>query len=531
LHRAVACSVRPPRVTGNKIPIALKKELMVMADEKNTERLPRLGIFRNWLSLAGILLMASALFAFVLLTLIDALAHVSNPYIGILTYLVAPAFLFMGMAITFLGIIWQRRKLRKAGKIPGIFPAFQVDLSRARDRKLLGWFLVASTLFLLTTAVLSYHTYHYSESVQFCGQACHTVMKPELVTYQHGPHARVACVECHIGKGAEWFVKAKISGTYQVYAVAFDKYPRPVPTPIKNLRPAQETCEQCHWPKKFVGNLDRTYNYFLGEETNTPYSIRLTMKVGGGDPTHGPVGGIHWHMNVGNKVQYIAAKSEKGAWLPDETRQSIPWVRVVDSQGVVTEYRTKNFTNAIKENEIRTMDCMDCHNRPAHKYKSPNDAVNLAISLGQIDRTLPWIKTNAVFALTRNYTNETEATQKIATILDDRYRGDARIKPAIDVVQQIYRDNFFPEMKAQWDKYPDNIGHMIWPGCFRCHDGKHVTNDNKRSIKASDCNTCHTILAQGSGDELNLLTPGGQKFKHPGDEVDGACNDCHTGGL
>ncbi len=384
-------------------------------------------------------------------------------------------------------------------------------------------------LFLLTTAVLSYHTYHYSESVQFCGQACHTVMKPELITYQHGSHARVACVECHIGSGAEWFVKAKISGTYQVYAVAFNKYPKPVPTPIKNLRPAQETCEQCHWPKKFVGNLDRTYNYYLGDETNTPYSIRLTMKVGGGDPTHGPVGGIHWHMNVGNKVQYYAT---------DPARQKIPWVRTVDAQGVVTEFRIPGFTNAIPENEVRTVDCMDCHNRPAHKYMSPDRAVNLAMSLeGQIDRGLPWIKTNAVFALTQSYTNETQAAQNIATILAERYPVDkfpskqTSVKRAIDVVQGIYRDNFFPEMKAQWDKYPDNIGHMIWPGCFRCHDEKHKTADGKRTIKASDCNTCHTILAQGKDEELNLLSPGGQKFKHPGDEVDGACNDCHTGGL
>src|SRR6185295_7121108 len=219
-----------------------------------------------------------------------------------------------------------------------------------RDRKMMGLFLTGSVLFLLLSAVGSYHTYQFTESVQFCGQACHTVMKPELVTYQHGSHARVACVECHIGPGAEWFVKAKISGLYQVYAVAFDKYPRPVPTPIKNLRPAQETCEQCHWPQKFVGNLDKTYSYFLGEETNTPYSIRLTMKVGGGDPTHGPVGGIHWHMNVGNKVEYIATKLDTNhVWVADEMRQSIPWVRVVDKQGVVTEYRSPGFTNAIAE--------------------------------------------------------------------------------------------------------------------------------------------------------------------------------------
>jgi hypothetical protein len=203
----------------------------------------------------------------------------------------------------------------------------------------------------------------------------------------------------------------------------------------------------------------------------------------------------------------------------------------VDAQGVVEEYRTKTFTNAIVEAEVRTVDCMDCHNRPAHIYRSPNDAVNLAMSLGRIDRDLKWIKTNAVYALTRKYTNETQALQAIATHLASHYPNEPRIKPAIDTVQEIYRNNFFPEMNASWDKYPNNIGHKDWPGCFRCHDGKHLTADGKGSIKASDCNTCHTILAQGSGEELNLLSPAGQKFKHPGDEVDGACNDCHTGGL
>jgi hypothetical protein len=199
---------------------------------------------------------------------------------------------------------------------------------------------------------------------------------------------------------------------------------------------------------------------------------------------------------------------------------------------VVTEYRIPNFTNDIASFNIRTVDCMDCHNRPAHMYKSPNKAVDLAMSLGRIDRALPWIKTNAVYALTRNYTNEIQARQGIATILDDRYRGDARIQPVIEAVQRIYLDNFFPEMKASWDKYPDNIGHMIWPGCFRCHDGNHKTADGRQSIKASDCNTCHTILAQGRGHELDKLSVGGMKFAHPGDELDEnpTCNECHSGG-
>jgi nitrate/TMAO reductase-like tetraheme cytochrome c subunit len=467
-------------------------------------------------SLAGLLVAVAGLFCFLLLFLVDSLSHFANPYIGVLTYLVSPFFVFLGAGVTLANVLWRRRHLKERG------PIFQIDLGRLRDRRILGLFAAGSVIFLLVSAVLSYHTYHYTESVQFCGQACHTVMQPELVTYSHGSHASVACVECHIGPGATWFVKSKLSGTYQVYAVAFNKYPRPVPTPIKNLRPAQETCEQCHWPKKFVGNLDRTYNYFLGDETNTPFTVRLTMKVGGGDPTHGPVGGIHWHMNVGNKVEYLAT---------DEARQKIPWVRVTDAQGVRSEYRMRSFTNDLSGYTIRTMDCIDCHNRPAHTYQTPDDAVNLAMSLGRIDLALPWIKTNAVYALTRPYTNEAQAMQGIATALAERYPDNPRIHPAIDVVQQIYKDNFFPEMKASWKIYPNNIGHKDWPGCFRCHDGLHKTADGKRTIKANDCNACHTILTQGRGAELDALAPNGQKFKHPGDEVDGACTDCHNGAM
>jgi nitrate/TMAO reductase-like tetraheme cytochrome c subunit len=479
----------------------------------------RASVFRNWVSLAGVVVMVGSVFSFLLLMLLDAMAHFSNPYIGILTYLVAPGFLIIGLVMAALGAILRHRQIVKYS---GPFPPLRIDLSRARDRRLFGFFLAGSVLFLLVAAIGSYQTYHYTESVQFCGQACHGVMKPELVTYLHSPHARIACAECHIGKGATWYVRSKLSGAYQVYATVANKYPRPIPTPVKNLRPAQETCEECHWPKKFVGNLERTYSYFLGDETNTPFTVRMLMKVGGGDPTHGPVGGIHWHMNVGNKIEYLAG---------DEARQKIPWVRETDAQGVVTEFRSPRFTNTVDEAAVRSMDCMDCHNRPAHRYETPNKAVNLAMSLGKIDRSLAYIKTNAVDVLTRSYTNETQALQNIATLLAARYPNDVRIRPVIDVVQQIYKDNFFPEMKANWQLYPDNIGHKDWPGCFRCHDGLHKTADGKRIIKANDCNACHTILTQGNGKELEQLTPNGQKFKHPGDEVDGACNDCHTGGL
>ena len=480
----------------------------------------RSSVFRNWLSLTGLLVVVGSVFSFFLLLLLDALAPFANPYVGILTYLVAPSFAVLGFLLALLGAFLRHRQIVKT---TGPLPPLRIDLTRPRDRRLLGFFLAASVVFLLISAIGSYQTYHFTESVSFCGQACHGVMQPEFVTYLNGPHARVACAECHIGKGANWYVRSKLSGTYQVYATMADKYPRPIPTPVKNLRPAQETCEECHWPQKFVGNLERSYNYFLSDETNTPFTVRMLMNVGGGDPTHGPVGGIHWHMNVGNKVEYLAS---------DEARQKIPYVRVTElAQGVVTEFRTPKFTNTVDEASLRTMDCMDCHNRPAHRYQTPNTAVNLAMFLGKIDRGLPLVKSNALHVLTQSYTNETQALQTIATTLSQRYPNDPRIRSAIGAVQEIYTNNFFPEMKASWKTYPDNIGHKDWPGCFRCHDGLHKTADGKRSIKANDCNACHTILTQGSGTELDQLTPKGQKFKHPGDEVEGGCNDCHTGGL
>ena len=478
----------------------------------------RPSLLRNWMSLTGLVVAIGALFSFLLLFMLDALAGFSNPYIGILTYCVVPAFLISGIFLTALGM-WRERRKRQRENLS--VPRMQIDLSRPGDRRILAAFVAGSLLFIMLSAVGSYNAFHVTESVQFCGETCHTVMKPELTTHDHGPHARVACVECHVGAGASWFVRSKITGSYQLYSVAFNKYPRPIPTPIKNLRPARETCEQCHWPQSFNGNLDRTFTYFQNDVSNSPYAIRLLIKIGGVDPTTGPLGGIHWHILAGNKVEYIAT---------DAARQKIPWVRMTDAQGVVTVFKTRNFTNDISKMEIRTMDCMDCHNRPSHRYMSPDAAVNQALAQRKIDSTIPWIKTNAVYVLTRKYKTGDEARDGIATLLAARYPDDSRVRNAIPVVQEIYKNNFSPEMKADWSSYPDNVGHTIWPGCFRCHDGNHKAEDGKRTIKANDCNACHTILAQGSGAELEQLTPGGQQFKHTGGDYDLSCSDCHTGG-
>jgi len=476
---------------------------------------------RNWAGLTGLVIALGSFFAFLLLFAIDLFAHYSNPYLGILAYVIAPGFLFLGLGIMGLGAWIQRRHARKTnGEKPR--SRLTVDFSNLADRKRLLIFSGVSVVFLLCTAIGSYQSYQVSESVQFCGLACHGPMKPEYTAYQFSPHAKVACVECHVGHGADAFVKAKMNGVHQLIGVTTGNFSHPIKTPIHNLRPARETCEQCHWPQKFSGNIDRTYAHFLTDETNTPYSVRLSLKVGGADSAHGLAGGIHWHVSQDNKIEYIST---------DEKRQVIPWVRVTDSKGVVTEYRTRKFTNDIAGYEIRRMDCIDCHNRPAHRFHSPNDAVDFAMSIGKISPQMPWVKSNSVAVLTRKYKTEDEALKSIAEGLRAKYPSAAGINQLVTEVQAIYSQNFFPEMKADWRGYPENIGHKNWPGCFRCHDDNHTAVGTAKKIPASDCTSCHTIIAQGNASELLQVSPAGQKFKHPGDEVDGSCNDCHTGGL
>jgi hypothetical protein len=482
---------------------------------------PKPRLFHNWLSLAGAVLAIGAFFAFLLLFAIDAFAHHGNPYMGILAYVVAPGFLFLGLFLIALGGWIHRRHSRK--KTHHKRHILSIDLDEPRDRRRLIGFVAVTVVFLLATAVGSYQTYHYTESVQFCGQACHMPMKPEFVTYQKSPHARVACVECHIGSGAGAFVKYKLNGVHQLYCELTKTYDRPIKTPVTNMRPANETCEQCHWSKKFQGNLDRTYSHFLSDETNTPFTVRLSLKVGGGDSTHGPPGGIHWHMSLANKVEYFAS---------DERRQVIPWVRVTAEDGTVTDYRVPDYTNAPDPKSIRRMDCMDCHNRPAHHFRSPNDAVDLAMTLGKIDRSLPRIKSNAVAVLVANYSTEDKALLGISASLRARYPKQPKIEQAITELQNIYRQNFFPEMKTDWRAHPDNIGHKDSPGCFRCHDGQHKASTGKKMIPASDCNSCHTVLAQGSGPQLTELSAKGHNFFHIDAEYsDFSCVNCHTGGF
>lgn len=464
----------------------------------------------------------SSWFAFLLLITLDFFAPQQNPYVGILIWLVSPAFLVAGLIMMGIGRLIQSRRLKHMAEGAPI-PKFVIDVNRPEDRKKLVVFACGSAVFLLVTAIGSYQSYHVTESVQFCGQACHEPMKPQFVSYQNSPHAKVACSACHIGPGAVGYFKAKFNGIHQLYAVAANDFHRPI-NGHEKIHIDQKTCEQCHWPQRYVGTIEKSYNHFLADETNTTFSVRLLMKVGGGDATHGPPGGIHWHMNIANKIEYVAT---------DDQKQKIPWVRMTDPSGKVTIYKTKEFKDDPAAHKIQRMDCMDCHNRPAHQFRTPNEEVDLAMSIGKIDPSLKWVKSNSVAVLIAPYKTENEAVAAIATTLGAKYPNNEKTASLIAAVQDIYKTCFFPEMKTDWRVHANNIGHKDYPGCFRCHDGEHKSTTNaKDMIKASDCNACHIILAQGSGPDLEKLSPKGHAFFHlDGEYSDYNCNTCHSGAF
>jgi len=497
-------------------------------------RLPRL--VHNRLSYLGAGIAGLALILFVFLFVLHSFTGAAQaPYAGLIIFVFVPAILIFGLGLIPIGMLVEWRQLRRTGvrSIPR-FPI--VDLNDASQRNAVAIFAVGSIVFLFLSVFGSFQAYEATESVSFCGTLCHAVMAPEFTAYENSPHARVRCVDCHVGPGADWYVKSKLSGSYQVYAVLFDKYPRPIPVPISNLRPAQQTCEQCHWPKQFFGGQQKKMVHFLPDENNTRWEINMLIKTGGGSPATGLAEGIHWHMNIANHVEYIAT---------DAQRQDIPWVRITDVKtGKSTEYMsTENPLSKaqIRAAAMRTMDCMDCHNRPTHIFRSPSYSLNLALETGAIDAALPFIKKEGVEMLAADYASTQQASQAIDAGLrkfyQDKYpevmtRRPEAVSQAVDQLQRIYRQSFFPYMKVRWDVYADNIGHLMSAGCYRCHDGEHKSADGK--VITKECTACHTIMAQGSPPNVAFATgPDGLGFQHP-EDIGGAwqqmkCDECHTG--
>ena len=397
------------------------------------------------------------------------------------------------------------------------WPVINIDMANPRQR--VKVFAIAAGILVLSIAAIigGFEGYHYTESAEFCGTVCH-VMDPQFVRFEVSEHANVECAKCHIGPGASFFVKSKIDGMRQVYAVLTDTYHRPIKSPVHNLRPARETCETCHTPTSFQDNLVKTIRHYENDLENTPVQSTLILKMGGWEETTGISQGIHWHVN--SDVYYIAA---------DEQRQVIIWVGVEQPDGSMKEFfardmldmaQTSFVEKAREEGRIRKMDCIDCHNRTAHNILPPAAGVDRALELGLISTEIPFIRAKAVEVLSASYSDKEEAFAAVDALaeyyqdawLNKSYSkvGEEEVQAALEEIKRIYSTTNFPEMGLDWKTNPNNERHNPSPGCFRCHDDKHVNIDpagNEVETISVKCNLCHTVPIVGRGDEMLIEAP------------------------
>jgi len=460
---------------------------------------PALFFGNNPISLAGGAITTASGVTMISYWLAELSGHLSdNPYLGIIFVLILPFIFLFGLALIPIGVLLRRRKLQKAGQIPAAFP--RIDLNDRVFRHGIDIVLVATIVNFLVVATASYHGAAYMDSPEFCGRSCH-VMKPEYTAYQISPHSHVACVECHIGAGAQAFVNAKVNGTKQLIEISFHPlahfapkiipdYPTPIPSPVTSLRAARYTCEACHSPAHFYGDKLLVKSNFADDEPNTETQTVVALHLGGVDSLSRYTG-IHG-AHLGH-IEYIAT---------DSTRGTIPWVEKQNADGSFTEYSSLPAGSGVPKGDRRIMDCTDCHNRAAHSFVTPAEAIDQALTAGAISPSLPWIHKEGLALLNGNYSSQEEAGVQIPQQLQSFYRAQnpavlaqkaALVDQAGKELVTLYDQNVFPFMKVTWGTHPNNIGHMEYPGCFRCHDGSHAAKNG--DTIPQDCSVCHNLLA------------------------------------
>ncbi len=467
------------RLVSASPPLRDQRELVVMRSILQL-------LTRNFVTLTGAAVTTVSGLVFSSLFVLDLLGLHGGPYTGIIVFVLLPALFVLGLILIPVGA-WIERARRTGPMAEKRLPV--IDLNSPRFQRMLIIFVVATTTNLVILSTATYKAVEVMDSTDFCAKSCH-VMKPEATVYGHSPHSHVGCVECHIGSGASAFAKSKLSGTRQLFEVIFNTYPRPIPTPVHNLRSAHETCEQCHSPTKFIGDRLKVINHFTNDEKTKARKTVLLMNIGG--TRDGKAQGIHWHVDPGTHIRYKS----------DSKREKITEVELT-RDGNTKRYKTKlAAAPSSGEQDWRTMDCVDCHNRPTHIYRLPAREVDAALAAGRLDKELPFVRREAVQALQVNYASTTEASSGLSKSLKDFYAKSypqvtsarsAQIDAAVNTIQEIYRSNVFPEMRVQWGTYPNFLGHQETPGCLRCHDGEHVTESGEKISKS--CDRCHATLA------------------------------------
>jgi len=455
------------------------------------------GMTRNAISLAGAGLTTASFLLFCALFTIESLGFEGGPYLGIINFAVVPALFVLGLLLIPVGLVVQRRRAGRAasrGEAPPRLPI--LDLNIDRTRAMVVVFAGVTMLNVVILVVATYKGVETMETTKFCGASCHSVMNPEYTAYQRSPHASVACVSCHVGPGAGWFVRSKLRGSWQLISVNLRLYPKPIPVPVHDLRPANDTCGHCH-SHRYVGDRLKVIAHYQDDEQNSETKNVLSLKVGG--PSGRASSGIHWHADPGVRIRYQS----------DEKRETIGTVELTRPDGTITTFASKGAaeTNA---GTWRAMDCTDCHNRPSHVFRMPQAEVDRAFAEGSLDKSIPFLRREGLKAIQAEYASQDEARQRIAGALATFY-GQAQ--PAVDRAKidaaarelgTIYASNVFPSMNIKWGSYPSHLGHQDSPGCFRCHDGEHA--DAAGKTISQDCDLCHALLATDEPDPEILKT-------------------------
>ena len=439
---------------------------------------------RNPISLTGAAIATAMAIVFLALLALDLGGQVHNPYFGLLLFVAVPAGFIFGLLLIPIGIRRQRKQVL-AGNATGEWPV--IDLRLPRTRTVIFTVALLTFVNVIIVSLAAVGAMHHMESAEFCGQTCHTTMEPEWKSHQVSPHAEVACVSCHVGDGAKALVESKVAGTRQLWHVMTNRVQTPVEAPVRSMRPARETCQTCHWAEKNHGDKLKVIREYADDEASTESTTTLQLHVGGGRAELGTGSGIHWHMNINNKIEFIST---------DPQRQTIPYVKFTDAKGNVKEFTVDGAKpEDLANGEHRSMDCMDCHNRPAHTFAfGPERAVDDSIAGGHLPKTLPFTRREAIAALKDEYQSGEDAQRGIDARLRKFYAAqasDPALPKTIAAVQEIYGRNVFPAMKVKWATYPNNIGHVHFNGCFRCHDDNHKSKDG--AVIKQDCETCHAM--------------------------------------
>ncbi len=430
------------------------------------------------------------------LIILGLIGHLSgliqNHYFAIFIFLFLPVMMAFGLLLIPLARFLKRIKWFEGSLINS--EHLKIDLSDKQHRKGIVLFLVLSVVNVTVLLLIVYEGYHFTDSSYFCGVVCHEVMDPEYTAYQRSAHAKVSCVSCHIGSGASWYVQVKLSGLRQVKAVIDGDFNRPIPAPVEHLRPARDTCESCHWPEKFYGKKVKEFVSFSNENQTEADIQEIALHIGGRNPVTDEFEGIHWHVSQKIKVEYQAL---------NKTRTKIGRIKVTKADGVTEEYFVGDKT-AEEGMELtwRTMDCIDCHNRPTHVYDRLEQIVDFGLYSKKLDPEIGGMREDSFTVLETQYKSRDEASDKIVKdllgLLTRRHGNDfvtkfeKEIKRSAAFLLEAYLNNVWPKMKVSWGTYRQHLGHQDADdgyGCFRCHDDDHATKSGK--VIKQDCGLCH----------------------------------------